>query len=74
MDLLCFGCGSVIKFSNNKIIEFNLDVILKGIRTIKRSIYRNVFTFCCDYLKPNFKMDINNIYINIKNMVQLIIF
>lgn len=66
MDLLCFGCGSVIKFSNNKIIEFNLDVILKGLELSKDQFIEMCLLFGCDYLKPNFKMDINNIYINIK--------
>ena len=35
MDMLCFSCNSVIQFSNNTVIEFNLDIILKGLELTK---------------------------------------
>ena len=66
MDMLCFGCNSVIQFSNNTVIEFNLDIILKGLELTKNQFVEMCILFGCDYLKPNFKIDIHDIYKNIK--------
>lgn len=65
-DLLCHQCGSVIKFNNNKIIEYNLNFILKNLEVNVDQFIEMCILFGCDYLKPNFKMDTFDIFYNIK--------
>ncbi len=66
MDLLCFGCSSLIKFSNSKIIEFSLSKILHGLSLTREQFIEMCIMFGCDYLKPNFKLDVDDIYKNMK--------
>lgn len=65
-DLLCYGCESVICFQQSKIIEYNLKHILSELELSHEQFIEMCLLFGCDYLKPNFKMDIHGIYKNIK--------
>jgi len=66
MDMLCYGCESVIKFQQSKVIEYDLNFILSSLELTYDQFVDMCILFGCDYLKPNFKMDINIIYKNIK--------
>lgn len=75
MDILIFGCRKMIKFSNKKIYEYDLDFILFRLGITYNDFLDMCILFGCDYLRPIAKLDTKYIYENIlnKNINNLII-
>ena len=67
MDILIFGCKKMIKFSNKKIYEYDLDFILFKLGITYNDFLDMCILFGCDYLKPIAKLDTKYIYENILN-------
>ena len=67
MDILVFGCRKMIKFSNKKIYEYNLDYILENLDITFDQYIDMCIYFGCDYSRPLPKVNPNTIYDNIYN-------
>jgi len=67
MDILVFGCKKMIKFSDKKVYEYNLDYILEKLNINLDQYIEMCIYFGCDYLKPLGKVSPNIIYNNIYN-------
>lgn len=67
MDILIFGCKKMIKFSNKKIYEYDLDFILFKLGITYNDFLDMCILFGCDYLRPIAKLDTKYIYENILN-------
>lgn len=66
MDMLALGCSSTIKFIDGKLIEFNLQTILKELDFTQEQFIDMCILFGCDYLRHPFRMECNDIYSMIK--------
>jgi 5'-3' exonuclease len=67
MDMLPLGCGKTIKFEDNKLIEYDLNYILNGLKISYRQFVEMCIIFGCDYLQIYTKIDCFEIYHLIKN-------
>ena len=67
MDILVFGCKKMIKFKSNKVIEYDLDYILKKLNIDNNSFIEIAILFGCDYLKPILKNKPDEIFTNYNN-------
>jgi len=62
MDMLALGCGRTIKFVDGKLLEFDLSYILDKLEINYEQFVEMCIMFGCDYTKPSFKIDNNEIY------------
>ena len=62
MDMLALGCKSTIKFIDGKLIEYNLENILKELDITHDQFIDMCILFGCDYLKHPIKIDCFEIY------------
>lgn len=62
MDIFVMGCGSMIKFDNGKIIEYNLDHILHKLNFTRNKLIDMSIILGCDYLKHPIKIDPDILY------------
>ena len=67
MDILVFGCKKMVKFSNKKIYEYNLDYILKNLDLTFDQYIDMCIYFGCDYSRPLIKFSPDTVYNNIYN-------
>lgn len=67
MDILVFGCKKMIKFSNKKIYEYDLDHILDNLNLTLHQYIDMCIYFGCDYLRPVMKNASDEIYNSILN-------
>ena len=54
-DLIVYGCKSMIKFSNRKIVEYNLDIILDKLNLKYEEFVELCIFLGCDYLSTAIK-------------------
>lgn len=76
MDLLVFGCGRMIKFKSNRVIEYNLNHIINNLEINKIEFIELCILFGCDYLKSILKIKPDEIYyryINCTNIREIFI-
>jgi 5'-3' exonuclease len=66
MDMLALGCGKTIKFFEGKVYEYDLDHILHNLQLTHEEFIEMCILFGCDYIKPNFKLEIDDSYELIK--------
>lgn len=71
MDILVFGCKKMIKFKSNKVIEYDLDYILKKLDIKYDKFVELCILLGCDYLKPILRLSPNEIYYNYINCENL---
>lgn len=62
MDILVMGCGSMIKFDNGKVIEYNLKHILNKLNFTHEKLIDMSIVLGCDYLKHPIKIDLDILY------------
>ena len=62
MDMLALGCKSTIKFSEGKILEYNLEYILNNLNITFIQFIDICILFGCDYLKHPLRLDCEEIY------------
>tara|TARA_X000000950_G_C13852220_1_gene634985 strand:- start:711 stop:1769 length:1059 start_codon:yes stop_codon:yes gene_type:complete len=72
MDILVFGCKKMIKFKSNKIIEYDLEYILKKLNLDYDNFIELCILFGCDYLKPILRDKPDKIYENYINCKKLV--
>jgi 5'-3' exonuclease len=66
MDMLVLGCGQIIKLQDGKVFECNLKDILKTLDITYEQFVELALLFGCDYIKPPFRVDNNELYSLIK--------
>jgi 5'-3' exonuclease len=66
MDIIVIGCGSMIKFNNGRIIEYNLDHIFNKLDFDLNNLIDMSIILGCDYLKHPIKIDTIILYNLIK--------
>lgn len=66
MDMLVFGCEKTIKFSEGKLIEFNLTKILDELELIHDEFIDMCILFGCDYIRTCNKLNYIDAYELIK--------
>jgi 5'-3' exonuclease len=66
MDILARGCGKTIKFFEGKILEFDLQYILSKLALTYEQFVEMCLLFGCDYVKPHYKLHVNESYNLIK--------
>jgi flap endonuclease-1 len=62
MDIIVMGCGSMIKFNNAKILEYNLDRIHNELSLSREQLIDISILFGCDYIKHSLKVPPSEIY------------
>jgi len=62
MDILTLGCGSMIKFQEGKIYEFNLEYINKSLEYTQDQLIDLCIMFGCDYLQHSVRLDCDIVY------------
>ena len=62
MDMLAFGCGKTIKFSEGKIIEYDLARILEELKFTYFEFIDMCILFGCDYIRTCNKLDYMDSY------------
>lgn len=66
MDILALGCGSTIKFSEGKLIVFNLEQIKSSLGFTQEQFIDMCLLFGCDYLQHSFRFKCCEVYEMIK--------
>lgn len=62
MDMLALGCGSTIKFSDGKVIEYNLEHIKRELNFTQEQFIDMCIIFGCDYLQHPIKIDCEDVH------------
>ena len=66
MDMLALGCGSTIKFSEGRLLEYNMDIIKADLEFTQEQFIDMCIMFGCDYLKHPIKIECDDTYKLIK--------